>query len=140
MSSSRRPRRRLADDVYELVVSLGYRCTMTTKAVKGRTRESSTAYTLNFTTVDDVFRLERKRLAHTGAPTVDQHARTGSRYIVDVRPVASVPVRCVTVDNADHLYLAGRAMIPTHNSTASMDFARNAAIRHNWPAPSSRWK
>ena len=40
----------------------------------------------------------------------------------------SVPVRCVTVDNPDHLYLAGRSMIPTHNSTASMDFARNAAI------------
>ncbi len=48
-----------------------------------------------------------------------------------MRPVASVPVRCVTVDNEDHLYLAGRSMIPTHNSTASMDFARNAAIRHN---------
>ena len=50
---------------------------------------------------------------------------------MDVRPVPSVPVRCVSVDNADHLYLAGRSMIPTHNSTVSMDFARNAAVRHN---------
>jgi len=57
--------------------------------------------------------------------------RATARFVVDVRPVASVPVRCVTVDNPDHLYLAGRSMIPTHNSTASMDFARNAAIRAN---------
>jgi replicative DNA helicase len=56
---------------------------------------------------------------------------TGARSIVDVRPVASVPVRCVTVDNADHLYLAGRSMIPTHNSTAAMDFSRAASVRNN---------
>jgi replicative DNA helicase len=48
-----------------------------------------------------------------------------------VRPVGSVPVRCVTVANADHLYLAGRAMIPTHNSTAAMDFARSCSVSHD---------
>src|SRR4051794_30141132 len=35
--------------------------------------------------------------------------------VTDVRPVASVPVRCVEVDNPDHLYLAGPTGIPTHN-------------------------
>ena len=35
------------------------------------------------------------------------------------------------VDNADHLYLAGRSMIPTHNSTLALDFCRAASIRHN---------
>ena len=52
------------------------------------------------------------------------------QYIVDVRPALSRPVRCVQVDSADHLYLAGRGMIPTHNSTLALDFARAAAIRH----------
>ena len=42
----------------------------------------------------------------------------------------SVPVRCVEVDNPDHLYLAGKTMIPTHNSTLGLDFARSASIRH----------
>ncbi len=51
--------------------------------------------------------------------------------IVEVRPVPSRPVRCVQVDSADHLYLAGRSMIPTHNSTLALDFARAAAIRHS---------
>jgi replicative DNA helicase len=36
----------------------------------------------------------------------------------------------VQVDSPDHLYLAGRGMIPTHNSTLALDFARAAAIRH----------
>ncbi|TYB36840.1 replicative DNA helicase [Micromonospora sp. AP08] len=123
--------RRLIEGVRELVVSLGYRCTVNEKPVRGRTRASSTAYTLNFSTPDPVFRLERKRTAHAARRRTASDVRTTSRYIVDVRPVPSVPVRCVTVDNPDHLYLAGRSMIPTHNSTASMDFARNAAIRFN---------
>ncbi|GAA0810692.1 replicative DNA helicase [Spirilliplanes yamanashiensis] len=123
--------RRLADDVRELIVGLGYRCTVTTRQVSGRSANSSTAYTLNFTTTDDVFRLQRKALLHKQRRRGAGDARTSSRYIVDVRPVASVPVKCVSIDNADKLYLAGRTMIPTHNSTASMDFARNAAIRAN---------
>ncbi|WP_347877036.1 replicative DNA helicase [Micromonospora sp. KC606] len=126
--------RRLAEGVRELIVSLGYRCTVTENPVGGRTAGSSTAYTLTFSTPDTVFRSARKRSAHTAHHRTTSDVRTPSRYVVDVRPVASVPVRCVTVDNAEHLYLAGRSMIPTHNSTASMDFARNAAIRANQAA------
>jgi replicative DNA helicase len=122
---------RLAADARELIVSLGYRCSMTTRAVKGRTSATSTAYTLTFTTVDEVFRLGRKRIAHQERRRSTSTARTGSRFIVDVRPVPSVPVRCITVDNDDHLYLAGRSMVPTHNSTAAMDFARATSVRHN---------
>ncbi|GAA4243960.1 hypothetical protein GCM10022255_005110 [Dactylosporangium darangshiense] len=122
---------RLAKDVFELVVSLGYRCTVTRRNVNGRTPASSVAYNLNFTPADDVFRLDRKRDAMRARRRSTTDARTGARYVVAVRPVASVPVRCVQVDNADHMYLAGRAMIPTHNSTAAMDFSRAASVKHN---------
>ena len=37
--------------------------------------------------------------------------------IVEVRPVPSVPVRCIEVDAVDGMYLAGRSFIPTHNSS-----------------------
>ena len=47
-----------------------------------------------------------------------------------VRPVSSVPVRCVQVDNEAHLYLAGRGMVPTHNSTLGLDFLRSCSIKH----------
>ncbi len=120
---------RLARDVRELVVSLGYRCGISTKQVRGRSEESATAYTITFSTEDDVFRLERKRLVHKQRRRYSR-ARSGARYIVDVRPVRSVPVRCVQVDNSDHLYLAGKSMIPTHNSTLGLDFARSCSVAH----------
>ena len=63
-----------------------------------------------------------------GGARVPTHG--ASRRIVAVEPVPSVPVRCVQVDNDDHLYLAGDSMVPTHNSTLALDFARSAAIKH----------
>lgn len=47
-----------------------------------------------------------------------------------VRRLRSVPVRCVEVDNAAHLYLAGRGMVPTHNSTLGLDFMRSCSIKN----------
>ncbi|HVF05018.1 MAG TPA: replicative DNA helicase [Frankiaceae bacterium] len=122
--------RRLAEDVRELVASLGYRVSVVTKPVRGRRPETSIAYIVNFTTSDDVFRLERKRLVHKERRRGKSDVRNVARFIVDVRPIPSVPVRCVEVDNADHLYLASRSMIPTHNSTLGLDFARAASIKN----------
>ncbi|MFD6449561.1 replicative DNA helicase [Nocardia sp. NPDC060220] len=121
---------RLFRDVQELVVSLGYRCGVSTKRVRGRSEQSSTCYTLTFATDDEVFGLYRKALLHKERRAAVSTARSNSRYIVDVRRVESVPVRCVEVDNADHLYLAGRSMVPTHNSTLGMDFMRSCSIKH----------
>ncbi|MGE9808395.1 MULTISPECIES: replicative DNA helicase [unclassified Janibacter] len=120
---------RLYRDVHELIVGLGYRCGVSRKTVRGRTEQSSTAYTLTFTSDEDVFWLERKRLLHKERrPRTFQ--RRDSRFITAVRPIASVPVRCLQVDNGDHLFLAGPSMIPTHNSTMGIDIARSAAIKH----------
>jgi replicative DNA helicase len=125
--------RALADGFRELVHSLGYRCGTWTKRVKGRTSESSTCYVVTFTTDDQVFWLRRKRQAHEdrrrpSTPKLKQ------RFIEDVKEIASVPVRCVQVDNPDHLYLATRSMVPTHNSTLALDFARACSIKNNMPS------
>ena len=125
--------RRLALDVRELVLSLGYRCSISTKRVSGRSAESSVAFNVNFTTDDDVFCLPRKALRHKDLRSKNVTVR-GSRFITDVRPVRSVPVRCIEVEAADHLYLAGEAMIPTHNSTIGLDICRSAAIKHKMAA------
>ncbi|WP_196450684.1 replicative DNA helicase [Planomonospora sp. ID82291] len=118
--------KRLAEDALELVLSLGYRATMRTREVKGRSADSSTCYMINFTAAEKVFRLARKAARQVTAA----HPKALVRYIVDVRAVPSTPVRCVEVDNADHMYLASKACIPTHNSTLGLDFARSAAIKH----------
>jgi len=119
----------LADGVRELVQSLGYRCSTTTKLVKGRTPGSSTCFMLYFTTADQIFRLSRKQAVHKER-LHHSPRRTRWRYITAARPVPSVPVRCVQVDAADQMYLAGRNMIPTHNSTLALDLARAASIKH----------
>lgn len=120
----------LADGVYELIVSLGYRCSVATKPVRGRTPDSSTVYDLNFSTHDTVFRLHRKQLAHKERTRHQSNVRRVSRFVVGVEPVPSVPVRCIEVGNASHMYLAGRSMVPTHNSTLGVDIARAASIKH----------
>jgi len=122
--------KRLADGVYELIVSLGYKCGRAQKRVRGRDEEHSVCHILTFSAIDDVFRLERKHLLHKehGAKST---SRIGRRYITDVRPVSSVPVRCVQVDNDEQLYLAGESMIPTHNSTLALDLCRAASIHNN---------
>jgi phage terminase large subunit-like protein len=47
--------------------------------------------------------------------------------IVAVEPVASVPVRCIVVDSPSHLFLAGRGMVPTHNSRAGAEWVIKTA-------------
>jgi replicative DNA helicase len=51
-------------------------------------------------------------------------------HVAWVRAVESVPVRCVQVDNESHLYLAGKGMVPTHNSTLGLDFLRSCSIKN----------
>lgn len=65
-----------------------------------------------------VFRLTRKmnRLRDAASPQ-SRPTESLARSIVSIDKIASVPVKCIAVDSADHLYLAGRTMIPTHNTT-----------------------
>jgi replicative DNA helicase len=72
-------------------------------------------------------------LTHTADLPAGAQQDTRWRFVTDVRPVFPRPVRCVQVDNEEELYLAGRGMIPTHNSALALDFARSAAIKNNMP-------
>jgi DNA segregation ATPase FtsK/SpoIIIE-like protein len=107
--------RPLAEAVVELAVSLGHKAVLREGRARLRGRDCGPKYRVTWTPPDPVFRLSRKlarqRLTgHRGVQAV--------RYIVDARPVASRPVRCITVDSADRLYLASRACVPTHNSVS----------------------
>jgi hypothetical protein len=45
-----------------------------------------------------------------------RHKRYYRLQVKNVAPVPSVPVRCIQVDDLHGMFLAGRSMIPTHNS------------------------
>lgn len=43
--------------------------------------------------------------------------RPAKRFIVACRKIKPEPMRCIQVSSKDGIYLAGKAMVPTHNST-----------------------
>lgn len=108
--------RRLAGGVLELALSLGYRATMTEKDATLNGQVMGRTWRVAFTTTDPVFGLHRKLEALRERTTHSNTERIRNRYIVSVEPVESRAVRCITVDSPSHLFLAGRSMIPTHNS------------------------
>lgn len=109
-------RRQLAIDTHELACSLGYRANLCTGRATLNGRDCGPKWTISFTTTDQVFRLTRKQTVHQDRTAHSKPVRHRLRYIVDVRKIASVPVRCIRVAAPNRLFLAGRTMVPTHNS------------------------
>lgn len=68
------------------------------------------------------FRLARKaqRVSFGGA----QRLRNRHRMIVSIQPIEPEPMRCITVDSPNSMYLAGEGMIPTHNTRTGAEYAR----------------
>lgn len=129
-------KRALAEGVFELAVSLGIKPTMAEERATLAGRDCGPRYRVSFTPHFFVFRLERKKARQT---LMGQSPTLRRRYIVDVQPVPSVPVRCLQVDSPDHLFLAGRTMIPTHNTRLGALRCVVTAIRGGrawWVAPS----
>ena len=115
---------RLARDVRHLVASLGYKCNIRSKRARVNGKDCGTAWIVQFTPADKVFRLSRKvarQLTHV-------RANADRRFITAIRPISSVPVRCITVDSPDALYLVGETCIPTHNTSAVRVLLSGAAL------------
>ncbi|MFF4622522.1 replicative DNA helicase [Nonomuraea jabiensis] len=117
---------RLVRDFLELVATLGCVAQVSSRQRSRKGRPNQPTWEVIVPTSELLSRMPRKAEAARRIWGREQV----TRYITDVRPVTSVPVRCVEVDNADHMYLAGKTCIPTHNSTLGLDFARSAAIKH----------
>jgi replicative DNA helicase len=75
------------------------------------------------------------RKASRLAATVSSHAngRHTRRAIVVIEEVPSVPVRCIAVGSKSHLFLAGRSMIPTHNTSFALGIVNHAAVHARVP-------
>ena len=101
-------RKRLAEDVLELVRSLGQLATIKFAPDK-RSREGGT-WRVTFTPRNiQPFSFARK------AARV-QSTKRGWVGIKSIEEVVSVPVRCIAVDAKDHLFQAGRSGHVTHNT------------------------
>ena len=119
----------LADGVFDLVAGLGMAPRLHSDRARLNGRDLGPRYRVCFTPTDlPVFRLARKLVRQR---RIRPRAKARQRFIASINPVASVPVRCIQVDSPNHLYLAGRACIPTHNTSFALNLAVNAAVKHN---------
>lgn len=109
-------RKCLAEGVHELALSLGLKATINEGTARLNGADIGALWKVNFYAPRGfrVFRLERKQ--ERVAPAHDRRRLSGDRRIVGCEKVESVPVRCITVDSHDSMFLCGREMIPTHNS------------------------
>ncbi len=111
-------RERLADAVVELLATFGIKSAKREFRTKLQGRDCGPGWSVDFWPVAEVpvFRLTRK--AERQRPR-DPDARcrlADTRRIVAVRPVETVPTRCIAVESPSRLFLAGRRMVQTHNS------------------------
>jgi len=101
----------IIDSVSDILISLGIKVH---KTVKKTTHKP--CYTLCFATTElDIFSLPRKLEVQKRCKG---HPKNNRIYIRSITKCESIPVRCLQVDNDDHLFLCGRTLIPTHNTTA----------------------
>ncbi len=105
--------RELADGFRELAAGLG--CVAQVSRRTGRKpagNVSADSWEIIIPSRLPLARLPRKVMA----AREDWKREQAGRYITDIRPVPSVPVRCIEVSSPSRLYLASRSCIPTHNS------------------------
>lgn len=109
---------KLAEQVKELVYSLGIQCKITSKIPKIKEREYNRCYIVTFKTEKPVFKLVRKleRLKTIKREKVI-HNRNKFIYIKNIKPIDQVPMKCITIEHPEQMYLIGKTFIPTHNTT-----------------------
>lgn len=111
--------RMLAVHTCELIRSLGFKPTFKEGRSSLNGRDCGPLFKIYFTAYaeDQVFRLARKRMRlRSSADPKSRPTESRRRSILSIEPVDSRPVRCIAVDSPNHLFLAGKAMIPTHNT------------------------
>ncbi len=106
----------LCSDIRELLWTLGIKNSMTAvPSTRYGIETGETCYVIRFTAFDDmkVSALERKSERRVSRNT---NTRSHFHYIKEIRPAPKTPMRCIQVNSPSRLYLAGRSMVPTHNS------------------------
>ena len=100
-------KRCLAEAVQELVRSLGYKASLNEGRATLNGKDCGPKYRVMFY-MPDAARLERKR-----SRCIEPKRR--DRFLT-VEPCAPSDTQCIQVDSPSHLFLAGRGLVPTHNS------------------------
>lgn len=109
----------LAAGIRELAVSLGAVVRQAERPSRLHGRDTgATTYRQTIVSTFNPFALERKAAGWAAQAAKARWSQRSQRVIASIKPTGVVSaVRCITVDSASSLYLAGESMIPTHNTT-----------------------
>lgn len=121
--------RKLVDGFVELARTLGFKPRVTEKRATLYGVDHGPAWRVQFTPHMNPFLLERKGQHWTGSRA--ESARPFGRRVRGIESIERLPdqpVRCIKVDNANSLFLAGDGMVPTHNTTSTAALALHKAI------------
>ena len=118
----------LQENFLDLARGLGYKCRVRDKQSKLYGVPKKTTYTVYFLNHSGktVFKYKRKQDKVIDCKTF----RATRKTIRSIVPVDSVPSRCITVDNPDHLYLCGHTYTVTHNTELMRYFEANLIKNH----------
>jgi len=110
----------LGHQVIKLVRELGYSVTHIIHTPKFNGKECADSMRVCFKPREEVVSIPYKK---NKLKLTDELRRNTWHYIKEIIPVESRPVRCITVDSPDNLYLCGKSLIPTHNTTTITIYA-----------------
>ena len=118
-------RKSIADGIGFLLSSFGIKYHCSEKMSKIYGKEYGNVYRITFS-VDNsipIFRLKRK---YDLLPNTKR--KRNVKYIRKITPIESIPMRCITVDSPNHLYLCGERNTVTHNTAFASAIAICCAI------------
>lgn len=106
---------RLANDTVALIRTFGLVARVNENDAVLYGKVVGTRWRINARFDECLFYLNRKR--DGWVPRGSQASRHTQRTITSIEPVGKRLTKCISVDSPRKLFLAGEAMIPTHNST-----------------------
>lgn len=106
---------RLANDVLELVRSLGIKARLKTGEAKCKGKSYGIKYRVFFTPKEQVFKLKRKQDALLAQMKKDNSGSNDIKYVTAIDYIGKKQTKCISVDNTDHTFLVGRHYTVTHN-------------------------
>lgn len=108
--------KKLSEGIYELLMTLGVKVFwsegVAAYTLDGKRHVTGTRYRMNWTPLENPFCVR----GNEWLPPTTQRSRHTQRTIVAIEKTGRVANYCIEVDSPRHLYLAGKQMVPTHNS------------------------
>lgn len=105
----------LINQVRELLAALGIKSKLTHRFVNKECHYAIVFKTGKFDVFTDPRNREKQKL-------IRKNQRNNRIYFRSFTKVKSVPVKCIQVDNPQHMFLCSNSMIPTHNSTCAAGY------------------